>query len=159
MKTRIIHTKVWTDSFYLKLKPIERYLFLYFLSNPHVNIIHCYECPDVLVSLETGVSIPEIQSTKTIFQDSGKILFFKDYVFLRNAHRYETYSGELNEKSKRKLAGEMSVAVLDWYNSVSNTPIYTPLKGSITHNTEQRTYNLKNYVQMNEDIDPNSIPI
>ncbi len=160
MKTRIIHTKIWADSFFLELSYQERYLFVYYLTNPHVNIIHLYECPLAVISMETGLSINIINKAKVKFEKAGKIFFFKNHVYLKNAAKYETYTGEMNEKAKSKLFNELSKDVLDWYNKISDTSINTPLIPSITHNTENITYKKEQEKNdMNEDIDPDDIPL
>lgn len=157
MKTRIIQTKIWTDSFFLRLPYEEKYLFLYYLINPHVNIVHLYECPNVITSMETGLTIEIIEEVKSKFEEAKKIFFYKDYVFLKNASKYEVYTGEMNEKAKCKLFNELSKDVLDWYNNLLCTPINTPSIPSITHNVKHTTY--KSEQSLNEDINPEDIPL
>ncbi len=154
MKTRIIHTKIWTDGFFLTLSPEEKLLFLYYLTNHHVNIIHLYECHLTVTLMETGLSVDTIKECKTKFEKAGKIYFFQDYVYLKNASKYEKYTGELNEKAKGKLLNELSTEVLEWYKNKSITPINTDLIPSITHNLEPKTYKQKHM----EDVDPDDIP-
>lgn len=160
MKTRIIHTKLWTDSFFLDLPFEERYLFLYYLSNSHVNIIHMYECPNALASMETGLTKEIVEKTKIKFERAKKIFFFKNYVYLKNAVKYESYTGEMNEKAKGKLFNELSKDVLSWYNKISNTPIDTPLIPSIIHNSENISHKLEQAKDnMNENVNPDDVPL
>lgn len=140
MKTRIIHTKFWADDYISDLSPLEKLVFIYYLTNDRVNIIHCFECPDKYVLVDTGVSREVLQRCKDKFQTDNKMRFYNGYVQLLNAGKFERYVGEDNEKKKAKLLEEMSVDVLSWYNNKNNTPVerdVTPVyTGTINHNTE-----------------------
>lgn len=132
MKTRIIQTKFWADGYVSALTPLEKIVFLYYLTNEKVNIVHCYECPDRYVLLDTGVSREVLQRCKEKLQESNKVLFYKDYVLLVNADKYEAYRGEDNEKAIKKLESEMATDVLAWYKKKNNTPLNTPVTGVYT---------------------------
>lgn len=157
MKTRILHTKFFKDPYVGRLTVFTKLYYLYLLLNEKVNIIHCYELTEREVLFDTGIPVEEIIKSKAELQDSGKVLFYKDYIFLVNARKYETYSGELNEKAKEKLISEMSCDVQEWYRGIDrgieefNDPfkfinqqseggihrgIYTPQIGTISNNTE-----------------------
>lgn len=134
MKTRIIHTKIWKDEFLSELTPTEKLLFIYYITNERVNIIHCYEITDREVMFDTGIDRGIIEAFKEKVR--GKIAFKDSYVFLLNASRYESYKGNLNETAKVKLLGELPKSILDWYNNILNTGIDTPLKGTINNKSE-----------------------
>lgn len=136
MKTRIIYTKIWQDSFFSSLSPEEKLVFIYYITNDHVNIIHFYECSDRTVMFDTGISLTKLLNLKGKLQDHKKILFYKDFVFLTNASRYEIYTGEKNEEAKRKILLLLSKDVLDWYNNILDRGIDTQPIPSINHNTE-----------------------
>ncbi len=147
MKTRIVHTKIWSDNYYVDLSPIEKFLFLYFLANENVNIIHCYECPDRKIVYDTGITKDQLEKAKQKFETSGKIYFNKGYVLLKNASKYEEYTGPLNEKAKDAAIKVLDRDILSWRERVlsnQNTPIYTPIDtgkdaspiGDINHKSE-----------------------
>lgn len=147
MKSRIVHSKFFSDSFIRTLKPLERYLFLYFLTNEHINIIHLYECPDDVILFESGVDQKTLEVFKEKIGATGKILFYQGYVLLRNADKYETYVGEKNLIAKSKLFEQLPSSVLDWYNKIKDTPIDTPIEGvyipTINHKSEIINHKLK----------------
>jgi len=118
MKTRIIYTKIWQDSFFTSLSSEEKIAFIYYLTNDQVNIIHFYECPDRKVIFDTGISLTKLLNLKGKLQTNKKIFFYKDYVFLVNAIRYESYTGEKNEEAKRKTIQLLSSDVLAWYKDI-----------------------------------------
>lgn len=124
MKTRILHTRVWDDSYFYSLNSNEKLVFLYYLFNERVNIIHCYELPDQVAAAQIGVSIGVLIGCKKKFSEDGRISFYKNYVRLVNAGKYEHYTGEKNQKARKRLLEEMSHDVLYWYNNKKNTPIH-----------------------------------
>lgn len=140
MKTRILYTKIYKDEFFADLTPSEKFLFIYYLTNEKVNIIHCYEITDREVTFDTGIDRDKIGVFKEKLQKSGRMLFFQSYVYLRNASKYENYTGEKNEHAKEDLVKQMSPLVLNWYNNLLNTPIDTPINtpliGTINHKSE-----------------------
>lgn len=129
MKARVLQTKFWQDSFVSDLSPGEKLVFIYLMSNDRVNIIHCYECSDRVILFDTGVSKDTLASCKNKLQATGKVRFFRDYVHLVNADRYQHFIGEKNEQAKKNILREMSDDVIAWYESKSDTPIDTPIEG------------------------------
>ena len=127
MKTRLLETKFWKDTYIVGLTIEQRLLYIYFITNERVNIIHCYEITDREIQFDTGIDRGIITPSKTRFQKDGKFSFYKDYVFLLNACKYESYVGEKNDNAKLKLYKQMPPDVLDWYRG-----IYTPLIGTIS---------------------------
>lgn len=136
MMSRIMYTKIWKDEFFAELTPTEKLLFIYFITNERVNIIHCYEVTDREIAFDTGINRDTILKCKDKFQSMGRIAFFNNYVFLVNAHKYETYKGERNEVAKAKLFSLMDENTLDWFNNIKDRGISTPLKGTINHKSE-----------------------
>lgn len=136
MTTRMIYTKLWKDEFFAGLNPTEKLLFIYFITNERVNIIHCYEITEREIVFDTGIDRGIITRSKEVFQEAGKISFFNNYIFLRNADKYEKYKGEKNDSAKEKLLSLMSKDTLDWLNKIKDGGIDTPMKGSINHKSE-----------------------
>lgn len=127
MKTRILHTKFWKDSFVAELTPLEKLVFNYLLTNEYVNIIHLYECSDKQIRFDTGIDTPILDRAKQKFETAGKIYFKDGYVYLRNSSKYENFSGEKNDKAKQDLLNQLNPSILKWYNEIQNTPIDTPI--------------------------------
>lgn len=127
MVSRNLYTEIWTDSFFNSLIVSEKLLFIYLLTNDQVNIIHLYKCPDHRIRSDTGIDTPIIEKSKIKFEQAQKMYFKEEYVFLRNAEKFEKYTGLKNEISKEKLLGRLSKGILDWYSDINNTPIDTPI--------------------------------
>jgi len=141
MITRILYTEIWQDNFFSTLTPEEKLLFIYFLTNERVNIIHLYQCSNLRITSDTGIDTPIIVIAKKKFEEAEKIYFKEGYVFLKNAYKYETYKGPQNQIAKEKLYARLSKSIIDWYNNISDTPIHTPIDRddnteTISNNTE-----------------------
>lgn len=155
-----MQTKIWDDGYFLNLNPHEKLLFIYFLTNPRVNIIFLYECPRKIISMETGIDQQIIEQVMKKLEAASKMYFFNDFIFLKNAPKYEKFSGEKVEIAKTKLYSALSKGILDWYNKISDTPINTPKIPAITHNLENNTNKSKqDYQKMDENINPDNIPL
>lgn len=113
METRIIYTKIWQDSWFRSLKHTEGLFWLYLLANEHVNSIHIFELPNEIVARHMRVTEAQAQKLKERMVEEKKIKIFKDYVFLANAYKYETYRGIKNNQNKLRtlrLFGQDAIA-------------------------------------------------
>ncbi len=86
-KTRLINTKFWSDNFISGLEPLERYLFLYFLTNEHTNICGIYEIPLKTISFETGIELNLLNNILERFE--GKIYYYNGWVLIRNFSKHQ----------------------------------------------------------------------
>ncbi len=125
MKARVVHTKIWQDSFFGDLTVAEKLVFLYLLTTERVNIIHCFECTDRTIMFETGVNREQLDNVKRKLSEANKVRFFKGWVHLVNADRYQHFNGDKNEQAKKVLEREMSPEVFAWYKGKCDTPIDT----------------------------------
>lgn len=141
METRILHTKFWIDEYIGGLTPAERLLFIYFLTNDRVNIIHCYELPERKIFFDTGIKKDQLDRAVKKFDDTGRIGYRYGYVYLYNASRYERYEGEKNEIAKSRLIERLPEKVREWFDTPINRGIDTPLIGSINHKSEIINHN------------------
>jgi len=137
MKTRILHTKIYSDNFFIELSPLEKLLFIYYLTNESVNIIACYECPNKKTSFDTGIDTAKIRVFQEKAEKAGKMYFKDGYVFLKNAGKYENYTGELNDKAKKILISQLSIDIRNWYEG-GMKGVYIP---SINHKSEIINHN------------------
>lgn len=76
----MINTRFWNDGFISGLEPLEKLLFIYFLTNKHTNIGGIYELPSKVIAMETGIDpsmlekmLPRLE-TRIIYHDNWVIL-------------------------------------------------------------------------------------
>lgn len=129
MKTRIVHTKFWKDEYVASLKPTEKLVYTYLLTNERINICHFMELSLREIAFDTGVEPATLRVILNKFVLDKKIAAYKNYIFLRNADKYESYTGSRNEIAKQSILKQLSPEVLDWYNRMIDTPIDTPIEG------------------------------
>lgn len=101
-----------------------------------MNIIHLYELPTRVILFDTGVQQADLDNAKNKFEAHKKFYFYKDWVYLSNAKKYETYTGDRNEIAKQNTYKQLSKDVLDWFYKIPDTPqigVYIP---TINHKSE-----------------------
>jgi hypothetical protein len=146
-KQRFVNTRFWSDSFIVALAPLERYLFLYFLTNEHTSICGIYELPLRTISYETGIREKDL--VKILDRLAGKIYFIDGWVFIRNFQRHQYARGNSNvkigiEKEKREIPESILARVEEIISSKpkNNTPpipLTYPSEGGSTLDTETET--------------------
>lgn len=112
-KERMINTRIWNDNWFSQLDPIEKLLFLYFLSNSYTNISGVYEMPLKIAAVETGIDptmldkiLPRLHP-KVVVQDGWVVL--PKFTKYQNIKSSDVVKGILREfelvpEKVRKLA-------------------------------------------------------
>jgi hypothetical protein len=90
-KQRMINTRIWNDSWFRTINPLDRYLFLYFLSNSHTNICGIYELPIDTIAYETGIDFRDIEKSM-LPKLEPKIYYIDSYVIIINFIKYQNYN-------------------------------------------------------------------
>jgi len=88
-KSRIINTKFWSDNWVRRLDKIDRYLFLYFLTNEHTSICGVYELSLDVMSFETGIEEKELLE-KYIPRLQPKMIYVRGWVVLANFQKHQS---------------------------------------------------------------------
>jgi hypothetical protein len=148
MKTRIVETKFWKDTYIVDLTSQEKLIYLYLLTTEKVNIIHCYEITDREISFDTGIDTPIVIATKKKLEKDGKLAFCKNYVCLLNAYKYESYTGPKNEEAKNRLILQLGDDVASWYRGIYRGIAIPP----ISHKSETISNNSYIKDHNSEDI-------
>jgi len=126
MKTRIIHTKFWSDGYINSLNRLEKLAFIYLITNDQIGLSGIYELPDNKALFETGLNQVEWESVKTKFQADGKFGFCNGWVKIINVDKYQQFSGEKNEIAKKREISIVSKDILDTLSIPYRYPIDTP---------------------------------
>jgi len=146
MKTRIIHTKVWKDKWFVNLSKDAKVLWLYLLTNDKINISGVYELTDREILFDTSIDTSILESKKKELYP--KAVFFNGWVRVANIERYNRYrNSPLNEIAYRK---EMSYLSEDEFRGLgipTDTSIYTPI------NKKQEIINNKSEIRNKKRIE------
>lgn len=94
---RSVDTRFWIDGWVRKLNALDRYVFLYFLTNPHSSWCGVYEVDLGMVSYETGIE--ETELTKVILPRlEPKVRYLDGWVYIPNFERYHANHSEKTQK-------------------------------------------------------------
>lgn len=88
MKTRIIHTKVWRDEWFVSLSSEAKLLWLYLLTNDKINISGIYELTDREILFDTSINISDTSIKDEL---KPKVIFAKGWVRIVNVEKYNKY--------------------------------------------------------------------
>jgi len=103
-KQRVINTKFWNDNWIRKINPLDRYLFLYFLTNEHTNISGIYELPIMTMAFETGIDEKELERSM-LLKLEPKVYYIDGWVYIRNFQKHQSTS---SDKVQAGIKVEMS---------------------------------------------------
>jgi len=87
-KTRMVNTRFWNDGFVSHLDPIEKLLFIYFITNEHTNICGIYELPLKIAAIETGIDASMFE--KVLPRLSEKIVYIDGWVVIKNFTKHQS---------------------------------------------------------------------
>ena len=80
----MINTRFWDDNYTSNLDPIEKLLFLYFLTNTSTNISGVYEINVKKIANETGIDKEMVLKIVDRFTKDGKIFYVDGWIYIRN---------------------------------------------------------------------------
>lgn len=150
MKTRIIHTRVWQDNWFVTLNRSSRFIFIYLLTCESNNICGVFELPDRNIMFDVAVNQSELDQAKKDLKE--KIIFYDGWVKILNTQKYNNYvtNPKLEKAFNRELSvvPEKIIEYIDKYDISMDTSIYTPI------NHKSKTINHKSkYKEVKNGID------
>lgn len=102
-KERMINTRIWSDTWVSGLDPLEKLLFMYFLTNTYTNISGIYELPMKVAAVETGIDPSMFE--KMLPHLEPKVIYKHGWVILPNFPKYQnTENPKIMAGIQRELA-------------------------------------------------------
>ena len=95
----MVNTRFWDDGYTSNLDPIEKLLFLYFLTNTSTNICGIYEIPLKKIAVETGIDRDTVLRLIERFTRDHKISYLDGWVAIANFVKHQ------NQRSPLVLKG------------------------------------------------------
>jgi len=135
MKTRMVYTRFWHDNYISELKPEEKLVFVYLITNEKVNICGIYELPDRYIKFDLGLKQNELVKIKRKFMENGKFLFIDGWVKILNYERYNRFLGEKNEKAKENELSLIPIKIREFTYPIDRVSTNGDTLNSHSHNT------------------------
>ena len=95
-KQRYINTRFWDDTYISSLDPIEKLLFIYFITNPLTEISGAYEIQLKRVALDTGIDRDMVQKILNRFADEDRIIYRDGWIFVTNFIKHQSDNEKIN---------------------------------------------------------------
>lgn len=98
---RSVNTRIWSDEWFETLKPTEKLLWLYLLTNERTNMLGCYEVSMKRISYESGIDESMVRKAFEGFQRLGKAYYLGGkYVFLPNWLKNQSMNTNMVKSAK-----------------------------------------------------------
>jgi hypothetical protein len=120
---RQVHIKYWQDPFVENLQPLQRYFYLYLMTNSKTTQCGCYEISSKLIEYETGLSQEQINSFIELLEKNNKIKFNKDTneFLLVNWLRHNSFaSPKVKACISKELKNIKNQVFIDYINNIIN---------------------------------------
>lgn len=121
-KNRMINTKFWSDTYISSIDPLEKLLFLYFITNQYTNICGIYEIPLKQVSLDTGIDRDNLEKVfLPRLAQAGKIYYIDGWVYIKNFLKHQKASGNVALGINNGL-NDVPAEIMAKIKTISDTP-------------------------------------
>jgi len=141
MKTRIIKTKIWTDSKFLTLSPNAKLLLVFLLTSPNVGMSNFIECPDPIISMSTGIKT--FDNIKAELSEKNLAHFHEGWVLIPNLEKHNNYrNSPSNENAYKNEISSIPKDIRQYYDST----VYSNHKSKII-NQKSKIINQKSKIE------------
>ena len=106
-KNRYVNTHFWNDAYISELDPIEKLMFIYFLTNSFSNIAGVYEISLKQIALDTGIDKEMIIKIIDRFSRDKKIFYFNSYIFIVNFASHQDQGSEKIKSGIKRVFDEL----------------------------------------------------
>lgn len=96
-KQRMIDPKLWSDQWIRKLNPLDRYLFIYLLTNERSSWCGVYELDLGVMAFESGIDERDLEKSM-LPRLAPKVLYVDGWVCFKNWDKYHNNGSEQTKK-------------------------------------------------------------
>ena len=151
---RQIHTKMWTDPWFIDLTTDEKLVFIYLFSNDRVNVLGIYDISPKTIAHETDIDKERVKEILNSFEATGKIIRDGTWVWVVKMFAYNatnTKSPKIHSHIDGLLRGLGNTVLRDKW--IERYGIYLDESGIDTVSYPIRT---DTYTDTNTDTDTSS---
>lgn len=127
---RTIDAAFWTDPKVKTLSPDARLLLLYFITNPHTHVSGLYYVPRTMITLETGLKLPTVNTLCDTLSRAGFCMFdpVREVVWVKNMMRYQGPGDKNAQSAAHHIAKDLhdSPLILDFLEVYPNVKAHIP---------------------------------
>lgn len=107
MTMRSVQDRFWSDGWVRKLNPLDRYLFLYLITNEHTNWAGVYELELGMMAFESGLDYRELEHSM-LPRLAPKVIYVDGWVYIPNwVKHHMSESGTLSPQQKEGVRKAM----------------------------------------------------
>lgn len=118
----MVNTRFWSDNFIRSLNPLDRYLFIYLLTNDKTNICGIYELPIGILCFETGIDKETIPVMLKNLEP--KVVYVDGWVIIKNFIKHQATSSLAVQKGIKAEISKIPLQVLG--KAVGIDTVYRP---------------------------------
>lgn len=101
MTMRSVDTRFWADGWVRKLNALDRYLFLYLLTNDKTNWCGIYELDIAMMAFESGIDERDLERS-FLPRLAPKVIYVDGWVYIPNYSKYHLNGTEATKKGYQK---------------------------------------------------------
>ena len=128
-KNRLVNTVFWEDNYTANLDPIEKLMFLYFLTNGSTNISGIYQITLKKIAVETGIDKEMVEKIIKRFEGDGKVFYRDGWLGIRNFIKHQNQN---SPKVKKGIEIEMERVPEEMKDALSGKGIDTLSHSNLT---------------------------
>jgi len=98
-KSSTIQTKFWNDNYVIDLDPIQKLLFLYFITNQQTNMLGVYELNIRKIAFETGIDKDMVLKILDKFSEDGKFSHKNGYLIIHNFLKHQKFNENMQKSA------------------------------------------------------------
>ena len=120
-KYRQVHISFWQDPFIEELEPMQKYFYLYLMTNSKTTQCGCFEISNKLIKYETGLSQDEIDSFIELFTENKKIVYSantNEFLILNWLKHNSFKSPKVKSCIQKEIENIKNVKFIDFINAV-----------------------------------------
>ena len=125
---RSVDTRFWRDGWVRKLNALDRYVFLYFLTNEHSTWCGVYEVDLSMIAFETGVDENDLKKS-ILPRLVPKIVYIDGWVVIKNFEKYHSNRSPQTQEGIKNAWKLVPPYIMAKISKIVIPPIY-PLEGA-----------------------------